>query len=473
MSVPTETWVSKTDLTRFLRCPYAFYLVDRGLVAFEDTVNDLQLQLIHEGIRFQENIEATLPVRKITPEDLPTVFADESIRLFGAPLLRNAALQICGQPDAIDTANGELVPVEVKSHQDVQRSDELELAFYWLLLEPYRTRPGSPRGSLILRRQGVPTPVDVLLKPDRFEQVRDLIRDIRTTRVQGVAPRICGCTVCSGVMRDEIMRVTRDKKDLTMIWGIARAYARHLEAIGVTNYEDLLGADSASVVASLRERRCFVSIAHVDSWKHHATSYATSQPVVFGGPLALNDSFIALDLEYLASDTIWLVGLCIVTQGGRYYRALWAESAAEEEANLREVAAILAANASLPVITWSGNGADLPQVKYAAKRLALDHAYAAIESRHVDLYQYTRKALRFPIPRLSLDEVGQYFGIPKVSRITGGLEAQSLYLEYRRSQAEERRAAIKSQLMEYNRDDIEALVGVAEALASLGRRGQC
>jgi len=41
MSVRKSTWVSKTDLTRFLRCPYAFYLLDRGLIAFDDTVTEL------------------------------------------------------------------------------------------------------------------------------------------------------------------------------------------------------------------------------------------------------------------------------------------------------------------------------------------------------------------------------------------------------------------------------------------------
>jgi len=45
MLIRTEAWASKTDLTRCLRCPFAFYVLDRGLVAFEDTINKQQARL--------------------------------------------------------------------------------------------------------------------------------------------------------------------------------------------------------------------------------------------------------------------------------------------------------------------------------------------------------------------------------------------------------------------------------------------
>jgi CRISPR/Cas system-associated exonuclease Cas4 (RecB family) len=305
MSIRTSTWVSKTDLTRYLRCPYAFYLLDRGLVAFEDTVTEQQVRLIQEGIEFHGGVEAKAVPLPIEPGDLPRVFAEESIRLFGVPLFENAKLQIYGKPDAIDTAQGALIPVEVKSHKAVQRSDELELAFYWMLLAPHRTKKVSPRGYLLLRRNGVDEQVEVEIRSHRFEQVHSLLQDIRDARARGVLPRICGCTVCSRVMRDEIDRATLAKKDLTRLWGIGRVYARHLEDIGINNYDEILAVDSASVVEKLRNRRCFVSPAQVDHWKHHAASYSISSPVLFGNPLRLDDRFLALDLEYEPGGLIW------------------------------------------------------------------------------------------------------------------------------------------------------------------------
>src|SRR5260370_8702196 len=119
MSLRTSNWVSKTELTRYLRWPYAFYLLDHGLVAFEDTVTQQQLGLIQNGVDFQAGIEAKALPLPIELRDLPRVFAEESIRLFGVPVFENANLEISGRPDAIHTEKGPPIPVEVKSPRDV------------------------------------------------------------------------------------------------------------------------------------------------------------------------------------------------------------------------------------------------------------------------------------------------------------------------------------------------------------------
>jgi len=114
-----------------------------------------------------------------------------------------------------------------KSHRDVRRTDELELAFYWLLLDPLRTRQiDEPQGRLILRRDGVPVDIDIEIIPERFDEVRRLVRDIRHARRHGVRPRVCGCVACRGPLREQIRRRTRDCRDLTLIWGIGRMYVR-------------------------------------------------------------------------------------------------------------------------------------------------------------------------------------------------------------------------------------------------------
>jgi hypothetical protein len=67
----SQQWVSKTDSTRYLRCPYAFYLLDRGLVGFNDTVNQEQVRLIAEGVAFQNSVEAAAVPRAVGPAELP------------------------------------------------------------------------------------------------------------------------------------------------------------------------------------------------------------------------------------------------------------------------------------------------------------------------------------------------------------------------------------------------------------------
>ena len=145
-----QEWVSKTDLIRCARCPYAFWLIDTGRVKASALLDEFTAQLIAEGVQFEESV---LDQVEELPEevDFETALTQEH-RLLDVPMLENDKFKIFGRPDGIDTQNGAMLPVEIKSHKDVHPYDKLELAFYWLLLEPYRTAPGLPWGILFLRR---------------------------------------------------------------------------------------------------------------------------------------------------------------------------------------------------------------------------------------------------------------------------------------------------------------------------------
>jgi predicted RecB family nuclease len=270
-------------------------------------------------------------------------------------------------------------------------------------------------------------------------------------------------------MREEIERATLAKKDLTRIWGVGSVYARHLENSGINSYEELLGVDSASVVKKLRDHKCHVSRADVDRWKHHAESYSNCSPVVFGDRLRLDGQFLALDLEYEQGALIWLVGVCLVGPSGRENLALWADTPVQEKANLKHLAKIAAANPLLPVVTWNGKGADMPQLRIAAQRLKLGQQLEMLETRHMDLFLHARQGLRLPIPKLALGEVASYFGIERKSHIRDGLEAMFMFQEYQACSDAKTLAALKADLLEYNHDDLEALVGVAERILALQR----
>lgn len=128
-------WVSKTQFVRHLRCPYICWLVDTGQIAAEDAWTSIQARLIAEGRQFQEGIIGALPVA-IDVRSLADVIAQDARVLGLNDLYRNERLKILGTPDGVDAAGGALFPIEIKSHKEVLASDRLELAFYYLLLEP-------------------------------------------------------------------------------------------------------------------------------------------------------------------------------------------------------------------------------------------------------------------------------------------------------------------------------------------------
>lgn len=146
------SWVTKTNLTDWLRCPYAFWPYDSGQISPADTVNPFQVQLMQVGIEFENGIVAAeTPPISMPPGGEAEVFAEDHI-LLAVRRFANHELRLKRRPDGLATAFGALEPVQIKSHRQGQRSDRIELAFYWLLLAPYRIRAADPAGWVFLRQ---------------------------------------------------------------------------------------------------------------------------------------------------------------------------------------------------------------------------------------------------------------------------------------------------------------------------------
>ncbi len=459
-------WVSKSDMVQFIRCPYAFVQVDQGLLPRDALIDPLSVQLIDEGNEFHRNVTA---LAAPMPDDLSLedAFAQE-VTLFGVPVLENKALKLLGAPDAVRAEGGALVPIEIKSHKDVRRTDLLELAFYWLLLEPFRTREGGqPRGEMMLRRDGVVETVPVTLDSSHFAEVEDLIKQIRRARRVGVKPRVCGCPACRGPLLEQVTRLTREGKDLSLIWGIAGKRARALEELGIATYEDLIATDGDEVAAGLRELGHTVSArTQVRQWRSHALAYQLADAVVFGPPAPVEDSFIALDLEYdPIGPPIWTIGLLVCDGDHREHVALWAENETQERENLLALDELLARHSDLPILTWGGVAADLPQLQHGAERHRLDgRLLAAVSERHFDLFLHVTNSLRLPMPGLGLKDVADYFGVAKTSTIQDGLEALFLFAQYQQSRNRTEKQNIRERLVDYNRDDLEMLARAHQAI---------
>lgn len=462
-----ETWVSKTNVINYLRCPYSFYLLESGLIAYEDTISEQEASLIERGTAFHSSVvaEAAPLTEYADPQQLSR---EESSRTFDIDLVKNHKLKIMGKPDAIDVLKGELIPVEIKSHKNVQFSDKLELAFYWLLLEQYQTkRTISPRGVLILRRNGRPEQVDVEIRPTHVQRVHRLHREIRDARVNGVSPKKCKCNVCTKAMADRIDLATGS---LSLISQMRDEHVRCLEEFDITNYEQLRTASTDAIVARFQEEGYSVTPHKVNGWKHHATSYATGRIIVFGDPPPLHNGFLALDLEYMPETSfVWLIGVCIVDSSGHEHFSFWADNRSEEKSNLKQLTKLLSANPSLPIVTWSGRTADVPCLRKATQQLKIKHLMNVMEPRHLDLREHFLKAVRIPWPWLGLKDVARVLGLTRANSIGGGLQALRLYHEYCTTRRKANRRELKNQLLEYNRDDLNALVGVATRLVSLQR----
>ncbi len=456
-------WVSKSDLVAYLRCPYAFWLLDTGQIRPWEALGWPEPPRPSAENQpesyFQHYVEIA---RKWIPA-LRRSFVFERDRL----LFRNDERKILGRPDGVQTAEGALFPVVLKVKGDVSRIDELALAFYWLVLEPYQQVEGlKPLGYVVFADRSVLQ--KVRLRPKRFDEVLATCEAIREARRRGVIPRICNCPYCKG--RPEVEQAAIEAKDLSCILGIGPQRRARLERLGLASYADLLPLDPQSV-----GRQVGISAATLAGWRAHARSYDEHRPVIFGWDrLELRDMLV-LDIEYSWLDLllpeehiIWLIGLCPVVGGRRKYEFLWADSPDEERRNILALLDRLERYGKVPIVTWSGRSADFPQLLKAIKRLRIRPSRGVLDARHhVDVLEFMRANVRLPIPKFSLKDVAEYWGIARRSRVADGREANALYAAYRQERRGKQKRRLQRKLQRYCYDDLKCVVEVVGRLGGL------
>ena len=462
-----ESWVTKSNMSAYSRCPYAFSLLDSGQISKEDAYSAFTTSLMETGIAFEAKVvEEQAEGWDMPPGGFPELFAQDDLMLFGLPEFQNAGLHTKGIPDAIETAGGAIFPVEVKSHKKVTPLDRAELAFYWDLMEPYRTKEVEPEGIMILRSgEGSVTQRVTLTKKD-FDEAHKLVDSVRSARAEGVLPRVCDCDVCAQ-RKEEILASTRERKDLSMIFGISGAYIDTLSSVGCQDYDQLAAIDPASVVPAFKARKQnSVNQAAVERWQAHAQAYAQDHPVLLPGATALPDlkNCITLDLEWDTTGEIYQIGISLFKDGDATFQGWWADNASEEKAGLEGLHAFLAKHPDLPVVTWNGKGADLPRLRDRAGALGTTgFDEGLLDDRHLDLYDWAKNSVRFPTPGLGLKEVRRALGSTKKLDVSGGDDALAIFWKYK----ETKDPALREQLIAYNREDTTALRFIEFHLAKM------
>jgi predicted RecB family nuclease len=444
-------WVTKSQVRQYDRCPYTFWLLYSGQITPAEVFGEMEKMLIGRGVGFEE---AMLSEIEEAPPDVSLEELAKTARfLFNVPTARNSERKLIGRPDGIEIAT--FAPVEIKGHSKVTQMDRIELAFYWMLLEPERGKAaGEPYGWIC--RRGDPEPMRMALRKRDFDRTEYLIQAVRRARQDGVLPRVCYCHVCYG--RPEVERLVEQREDVRLVWGVGPKNSKILNDAGVASLQTLVERhplELAFELSAVSGRP--ISARQVATWGHHAKAITQNRAVRFSEERFCPDRYIVLDLEYdnMVSGGIWLFGINVVSGEQQAVTQVWSENKAGLARGLNTLASIVSAHSSLPVVTWNGTGADLPQLLYAARRRPA--LTSDLAERHVDFYHVVRRSLRFPTTSLDLKSISSHLGIKRKSKIADGLEALSVFGTYMRSGSDERRRRYRRQLLEYNRDDLEAI----------------
>lgn len=461
------SWITKTQLKNFLVCPYAFWLLYSGKIKAKDAVSEFQQKLIGNGIEFEKSVLEEKELVKVDIEMLPELFKQDTI-LYEIPLMKNTKLKIRGKLDGIKTGFGALCPIEIKSHKTLKPIDKIELAFYWMLLSPYRTKKKAvPKGYVELKSGDNETMTEeVILTKDVFDKLENILGRIRKAMVKGVEPSVCSCYVCKTFTSDEDKKALRNRKDLTLIKGIGLPYKEILEKIGIRNYEDLLKWDSAKLTEKIKSYINGIGIKTVDNWKLHAEAYQKNKPVVIGTEKIDFNDMLCIDFETNFDNVLYLISMCIYKDGKRHYDFLFVLNDEDEKKGLLEMMKIIKNNKNLNIVTWSGNTAELVVLKKEFNRLGIPlEELDVIKSHHFDGYRFVDKNIRFPTPNLKLKDLSAFFGIKRNCRIKDAQESMAKFEEYKTAKGK-MKGELKSMLIEYNQDDLNSTIDVIERIKS-------
>jgi len=370
-------WVTKTNLTDYIRCARTYWLIAQGRITHEQSINPALLPVVEQGEEFESSVRADAEVDQ-AGEDVVVWPGDEQPPLImSEKLYEDTQLGIRGVPDGVETQTGAWAPVEVKSHQRSTTLDRIELAFYWLLLAPFRERKTAPHGYLVLPVPGAEPRVEhVELRPEDLTRVKSLLPEVRRTRSYEPPLAFCRCYVCTVLAPSNAGTELVGTSDLTLLFGLGYHRKREFEAVGVTS----LDAFADSTVDAVMERfdgvRRSFGRSDIAGWIAHATAYRNRCHEIFRDAGPMPGNYISLDLEYERDGFVWAAG---VKRRGAEAVQFWAESDAEERALLDGIGEFLAAHPGVPVATYWGVGADIPTIKRAAGRHGIESPLAGLE----------------------------------------------------------------------------------------------
>ena len=448
--------IRKVDFNRFCHCPYSFFLLENGEISEEDLIDDLGRELRKSSRDFKESVIANSVSLGLTESDY----------IFGLPEYQNEFAEISGRPDGLRNANSDLLPVLIKAHKDISEQDVLELAFFWRLLEPFRsTKNIQPSGVLVLKRDSVPfVEFNVPITERSFEQLDNTLASIKNSRIVGVKPRVCKCNICTDIKGDEVIEFLMESKDIELIKGIGADGAEIFRRAGFSRWTDLLERKPEEVVNQLVNVGERKKVETIIKYQRHAKSLESGEIVFIGdaNDITLPKDFIAFDLEW-NKNFVWAICASVVVNNTKSFFTRWAVDEGEERIALQEFSDLIDSHPGIALITWNGNKADIPTIEKAVVRLGMKDVFKSLRERHLDLLKWSDERFFLPIYGTKLKKVSNYFGLERSTEGMDGAKAIAMYEEYKKTRSNE----LREFLTRYCEEDVESLISVMNAFRKL------
>ena len=487
--------LSATDIHNFYqpsRCGLRVYLLSKGEPQAEP--GDFAAMLRELGNRHEAEHLATLgDYVKPAGRTLEDRWAD-TVRLVGSltPVIYQPVLiadappelgdhRVVGVPDLLLLEGGtySIRDVKLARHADEGRHPEIvrQLSLYgWLFREVF----GVPATSLqVLLGDGTVAE----LADDDGQSALDALREVLQLGALAEEPyEPVGWSKCGDCgYRSRCWKAAERRADVATLPGVDQGLARFLRGHDVTSIQDLLKTFDAPSLAALErpwgQRQQKVGGKLAESVIAHAKALITGEVQRLAQPqFPVAQNYVVFDIEgmpaYLDDDEkAYLWGIQVYGEGGGPFTS--ALSGFHEEGDregwfdfLANCQAVFDRHGDLPFLHW-GSYEKTKINQYLERYGDRDGVATRVRDNLTDLLPLTQRSFALPDPTYSLKIVEQRAGYKRTMDEYGGDWAIVNYAKAVESEDQALRDQVIEQIMQYNREDLEATWAVFQWLLSL------
>ncbi len=478
------------NLLKPSRCDLRVWLESHG---FEeeppDTFREVLFDLGHaheaeHARRFPRAVDvAQLPREEQEDATLELLRERERVIYQGAlsarTTLTGREVEIVGHPDFMLPAREQWAIRDSKLNRSISEYIVFQLHTYgWLYeqamgAEPVALQVHSGSGEI----------VDVPYERERVEQTLALLERMIELRFREDRPDVhVSNPKCNGCgFRQHCWPQAIERQEVGLLPAVDRGTVEQLHAQGAGTIPELRAKFDAASLAELERswggRMKPLGEEYATRILAGAEAFETGQPVMLAKPeLAEAKTWVMFDLEGMPPrvdelEKIYLWGLQVFGENGGPFRPALAGFGPRGDkegwqAFLAECAAIFEELSDVPFVHW----APYEQVKidmYVNRYGDQGGIAARVKANLLDLYPITRKAVAVPASSYSLKDVEIVAGYQRQLEEFGGAWSMAKYIEATETSDRGERDALMSEILDYNREDLEATWAVLRWLEAL------
>lgn len=303
---------------------------------------------------------------------------------------------------------------------------------------------------------------------------------LKTIEAEPYSP--VGWSKCGGCsFHDYCWTRAEENNDVALVQDVDQNLAATLKQQGISTVDDLLQNFDASSLSELRRpwgKRMQRVGKKASSIIRNAKAMAEGKEIVIEATsIPEHSNYVMFDLEGLPPhldelEKIYLWGMQIFGKepsdfmpaaagfGEEGDRAGW-------ESFLDNAEAILTRYGDIPFVHWHHYERD--KIKLYWERYGDRNGIAErVKGNLLDLLPVTKRSIALPLPSYSLKVVEKYVGFRRALDEAAGDWAMAKYIEASETEDPEQRDAVMSQILDYNREDLEATWAVLNWLKAKG-----